>query len=74
MSGCVWGLNGVTAQNHPPLEIAAGERVEIVFRNKAMMSHPMHLHGHAFQVVEIDGRRFSGARRDTVHVRPTAPR
>jgi FtsP/CotA-like multicopper oxidase with cupredoxin domain len=68
MSGYVWGLNGVTAQNHTPLEIAAGERVEIVFRNNTMMSHPMHLHGHAFQVVEIDGRRFSGARRDTVHV------
>ena len=33
-----------------------------------MMSHPMHLHGHAFQVVEIDGQRFSGARRDTIHV------
>ena len=68
MSGYVWGRNGVTAQNHTPLEIAAGERVEIVFRNKTMMSHPMHLHGHAFQVVEIDGRRILGARRDTVHV------
>jgi hypothetical protein len=30
------------------------------------MPHPMHLHGHKFQMVEIDGRRFPGAVRDTV--------
>jgi len=34
------------------------------------MSHPMHLHGHHFQVVSLNGRSFSGARRDTVHVPP----
>jgi FtsP/CotA-like multicopper oxidase with cupredoxin domain len=68
MASYLWTLNGVTAKDHTPLEIAEGERVEIVFRNKTMMSHPMHLHGHAFQVVEIDGQRLSGARRDTVHV------
>jgi FtsP/CotA-like multicopper oxidase with cupredoxin domain len=31
-----------------------------------MMAHPMHLHGHRFQVVAIDGRRISGAVRDTI--------
>ena len=34
------------------------------------MPHPMHLHGHEFQVVEIDGVRFAGAVRDTVLVPP----
>jgi FtsP/CotA-like multicopper oxidase with cupredoxin domain len=34
------------------------------------MPHPMHLHGHEFQVVEIDNRRFAGAVRDTVLVPP----
>ena len=38
--------------------------------NRTPMSHPMHLHGHPFQVVEIDGARFSGALRDTVLVPP----
>ena len=38
--------------------------------NRTMMSHPMHLHGHIFQVVEIDGRRLSGAMRDTMLVPP----
>jgi FtsP/CotA-like multicopper oxidase with cupredoxin domain len=54
----------------PPLPIAEGERVELVMVNQTPMPHPMHLHGHEFQVVEIDGERFSGAVRDTVLVRP----
>ena len=35
-----------------------------------MMTHPMHLHGHSFQVVGIGTQRFSGAMRDTVLVTP----
>jgi len=31
----------------------------------------MHLHGHEFQVVEINGQRFAGAVRDTVLVPPS---
>ena len=31
-----------------------------------MMSHPMHLHGHHFQVTQIEGRKVNGALRDTV--------
>ena len=53
-----------------PLPIAQGERVELVFENKTPMPHPMHLHGHEFQVVEINGQRFSGAVRDTIQVPP----
>lgn len=32
------------------------------------MSHPIHLHGHSFQVVAINNERFAGAVRDTVLV------
>jgi FtsP/CotA-like multicopper oxidase with cupredoxin domain len=35
-----------------------------------MMGHPIHLHGHHFQVVAIDGKRLSGAVRDTVWLPP----
>jgi FtsP/CotA-like multicopper oxidase with cupredoxin domain len=35
-----------------------------------MMGHPMHLHGHHFQVIEVDGRRMQGAVRDTVWLPP----
>jgi len=54
----------------PPLPIANGERVELILVNQTGMPHPMHLHGHEFQVVEINGKRFSGAVRDTVVVSP----
>ena len=47
-----------------------GDRVEVTLRNTSMMAHPMHLHGHHFHVVAIDGRRFAGAMRDTVQVPP----
>jgi FtsP/CotA-like multicopper oxidase with cupredoxin domain len=53
-----------------PLPVKNGERVELAFVNQTPMPHPMHLHGHEFQVVEIDGVRLSGAVRDTVLVLP----
>ncbi|MBV8798074.1 MAG: multicopper oxidase domain-containing protein, partial [Hyphomicrobiales bacterium] len=71
MSGYVWSINGVPwNKDVPPLPIAEGERVELVFVNQTPMPHPMHLHGHEFQVVEIDGERFPGAVRDTILVPP----
>ena len=65
-----WRMNGQVYGQNTPFNVSAGERVEIVMRNASMMSHPMHLHGHPFQVVEIDGERFPGAMRDTVLVPP----
>jgi FtsP/CotA-like multicopper oxidase with cupredoxin domain len=71
MTGYIWSINGVAwNENVSPLPVAKGERVELVFVNKTPMPHPMHLHGHEFQVVEIDGKRFPGAVRDTVLVPP----
>jgi FtsP/CotA-like multicopper oxidase with cupredoxin domain len=71
MAGYIWSINGVVwNKDVPPLPVSKGERVELVLNNKTLMSHPMHLHGHQFQVVEINGRRLSGAVRDTVLVPP----
>jgi FtsP/CotA-like multicopper oxidase with cupredoxin domain len=71
MAGYVWSLNGVAwTPEVPPLPISKGERVELVLVNKTPMPHPMHLHGHEYQVVEIDGTRFAGAVRDTVLMPP----
>ena len=71
MEGYVWSINGVAwNKDVPPLPISKGERVELVIKNKTLMPHPMHLHGHEFQVVEIDGKRFHGAVRDSVLVTP----
>src|ERR1700704_2460704 len=47
--------------NVTPLMIAQGQRVAIEM---------MHLHGHAFQVVSVNGAQLAGAVRDTVLVPP----
>jgi FtsP/CotA-like multicopper oxidase with cupredoxin domain len=71
MQGYRWSINNVAwTKDVPPLMVAEGERVELVIINQTMMPHPMHLHGHSFQVVAIDGHRFVGAVRDTVLVPP----
>jgi FtsP/CotA-like multicopper oxidase with cupredoxin domain len=70
MAKYVWALNGQTWPTITPLQVKKGERVEVVFTNQTGMSHPMHLHGHVFQVTEIDGTPLAGARRDTVLVAP----
>src|SRR5260221_7792316 len=63
-----WGL--ATGASDPRLQVKEGERVEIEMVNRTMMSHPMHLHGHHFQLVAVNGRRISGPVRDT-HLVPT---
>ena len=68
MENYIWTMNGEVYGKNKPIPVAAGERVELVMKNTTMMSHPMHLHGTVFEVVAIDGRRFQGARRDTVMV------
>ncbi|WP_374378527.1 multicopper oxidase family protein [Dongia sp.] len=68
MSPYVWSINNETFGQHHPLEVAESERVVIEMVNQSMMAHPMHLHGHHFQVVAVDGPAFSGAVRDTVLV------
>jgi FtsP/CotA-like multicopper oxidase with cupredoxin domain len=61
-----WGIaeTAVTA-HHTHLAVAEGERVEMTLTNRTEMSHPMHLHGHHFQIVAVDGQRVKGAVRDT---------
>jgi FtsP/CotA-like multicopper oxidase with cupredoxin domain len=70
MMSYVWTLNGQTWPRITPLVVNRGERVELVFTNGTPMAHPMHLHGHVFQVTAIDGQAFPGALRDTVLVAP----
>lgn len=68
MMGFVWGFNGRRFGADTPLAVRPGERVEIQLVNRTDMSHPIHLHGHPFQVVAIDGTALAGALRDTVLV------
>ena len=71
MMGYVWTINEQGWPKITPSIIRYGDRVEMTFNNKNTMSHPMHFHGHVFQVTEIDGHVLeNGAKRDTVLVQP----
>ncbi len=66
----LWTIDGQGWGSHRPITARTGERVVLSFHNMSMMAHPMHLHGHVFQVVALNGQAVKGALRDTVHVPP----
>jgi FtsP/CotA-like multicopper oxidase with cupredoxin domain len=70
MKPYAWSMNGEYWPHVTPLMLNQGQRIEIELVNRTMMAHPIHLHGHVFQVVAIDGRPLHGAVRDTVLVSP----
>jgi len=63
-----WMINGEPYSKTDPLHIRQGQRPTIAFDNPTMMYHPIHLHGHTFQLIKADGT--PGARKDTVIVLP----
>ena len=68
MHGYTWPINGKLYD--PPkdgIALTPGKRVRVRFISESMMFHPMHLHGHTFQVVQPT---HPGARKDTVLVPP----
>jgi FtsP/CotA-like multicopper oxidase with cupredoxin domain len=69
--GYVWTLNDKPHGQNKPLQVRQGERIRLDFTNTTTMFHPMHLHGHTFQVVNPGGA--AGARKDTTIVRPNEP-
>lgn len=64
----VWGFNGRSWAERQPVIVQHGERVVLDLVNETGMAHPMHLHGHHFQVLAVNGVAFAGALRDTVLV------
>jgi FtsP/CotA-like multicopper oxidase with cupredoxin domain len=70
MKPYAWSMNGEYWPHVTPLMLNKGQRIEIELVNRTIMAHPIHLHGHVFQVVAIDGRPLRGAVRDTVLVSP----
>ncbi|RJQ17701.1 MAG: copper oxidase [Nitrospiraceae bacterium] len=55
MERYVWTINGKILSEADPIMIRRGENVRLVFENKSMMHHPMHLHGHFFRVLNDQG-------------------
>lgn len=62
-----WTINGATYEQADPITVKQGELLRLRMVNMSMMSHPMHLHGHTFQV---GGAGSAGPRKDTVLIPP----
>ncbi len=65
MANYVWTINGRTYDHTVPLAAQAGQSTRLRIRNMSMMSHPLHIHGHTFQIGPAGG---TGPRKDTILV------
>lgn len=72
--GMVWTINGKTYPDVPPIKVNKGDKVKVTLTNESMdnSSHPMHLHGHFFQVLSKNGKSLEGSPiiKDTLNVKP----
>lgn len=71
MQKYIWMINGQAWPNVTPIQLKEGERVEFIFNNESNMAHPMHLHGHFFELVGINQQSITdGTLHDTILVLP----
>ncbi len=69
MERFMWSFDGMKmSDHHEPIPFIEGERVRVNLINDSMMSHPIHLHGHFFELVTGKGDR--APRKHTVLVQP----
>lgn len=69
MERFMWSFDGIKmSDHHEPIPFLEGERVRVNLINDSMMSHPIHLHGHYFELVT--GKGDHAPRKHTVLVQP----
>ncbi|WP_394646912.1 copper resistance system multicopper oxidase [uncultured Sphingomonas sp.] len=69
MERYMWAFDGVKLNEvKEPIPFRAGERVRVTLVNDTMMAHPIHLHGHFFELVT--GHGDHSPRKHTINVAP----
>jgi CopA family copper-resistance protein len=69
MERFMWSMDGEKLSENPePYRFARNERVRLRLINDTMMTHPMHLHGHFFEIV--NGNPGNQPMKHTVRVLP----
>ncbi|MED4599701.1 multicopper oxidase family protein [Paenibacillus validus] len=71
--GMIYTINGRTYPDIDPLDVKRGDIIKVTLESKDMMfDHPMHLHGHFFQVLSKDGSPVEDGAifKDTLVVKP----
>jgi len=63
-----WLVNGKEYPHDREFIFRQGLRYRLVFHNRSDDSHPLHMHRHLFELVEINGKPTAGIHKDTVVV------
>jgi FtsP/CotA-like multicopper oxidase with cupredoxin domain len=64
----LWLVNGKPYPHDREFVLQQGTRYRLVMRNRTDDAHPMHLHRHLWELVEINGKKTAGVIKDTVVV------
>ncbi|SDJ46329.1 multicopper oxidase family protein [Salimicrobium halophilum] len=65
--GMAWQINEEIFPDTPPIHVNEGDIVKVDITNEGRLNHPMHLHGHRFQVQSESG---GGVVKDLINVKP----
>ena len=65
-------INGKVFGELPALKVKTGDLIKLTYENKSEVDHPMHLHGHFFQVLAKNGKVVTGGpiMKDTLLIKP----
>ena len=65
-------INGKVFTELPSLKLKTNDTVKMTYINNSKVDHPMHLHGHFFQVLSKNGKPVTGAviMKDTLMIKP----
>jgi len=65
-----WSINGKSWPDVDPIQVKRGKRYRLLMSNSSGDQHPMHLHRHSFEVVQIGDKKLSGLKKDVINVMP----
>ncbi|WP_051353284.1 multicopper oxidase family protein [Thalassobacillus devorans] len=69
--GMAFQINNEIFPDTPPIQVKEGDIVKVNITNSGRMNHPMHLHGHRFQVASKNGSAYENPIvKDLIHVKP----
>lgn len=66
----IWTINNKSWPEIEPLMVQAGKRYRMILRNGSGDQHPIHLHRHTFEVVQIGDKKMNGLMKDVINIMP----
>jgi FtsP/CotA-like multicopper oxidase with cupredoxin domain len=63
-----WTINGKQFPHTDPIQVTKGGVYRLILDNQSAEAHPIHLHRHTFELVNVGGIETRGVRKDVVMV------